>query len=563
MTINAAMPAVAPNQSYTGTAAATDMTGTAGDFSGTLGNMMNARGTVVAEAPEMKEVMATGQGVQNGEAVMTAEQTVLMNQLHKELMMKNAGYANGELIAMLLSSTNTELTQLMSFDGELSEEIAMLIEGVEETEILPTMQSDTTDIAPVQTESMDFVPKQTEEAEAPDFMTELTKAPDKAEQPIPTTEAEATEIPTDVMIDTEQSVKSADIPTVNGTENMPEKAIPETELETAEKQTGTEMAEIPAKAEHPVVMETDVAVKIASDDITLTDITGGGEATEVKATESLSGEQKVISADDKSQVTHREPTNDSIKVKITESTAEGYNVSEKTQDIKTVQQEDITKQSDMEEQTPDMAEDGFDAEITLARAGRRISEKSEEANELAKSISGTKSDSDLETEQKVTVKQELTDGGITESRIKPEFVAKESVKTEAPVKLTVNEAYQIINEKAATSNGRQTFTVELTPETLGKITVKMVSENGKLSVEILTETETAKQLFEARANELANNLRQNDVEIGSYRVETENEQLFNESFDGSSKNPYAERQESESPDDEDEFERLISEMMGM
>lgn len=547
MTINAAMPAVAPNQSYTGTAAATDMTGTAGDFSGTLGNMMNARGTVVSEAPEMKEVMTTGQGVQNGEADMTAEQTVLMNQLHKELMMKNAGYANGELIAMLLSSTNTELTQLMSFDGELSEKIAMLIEGTEETEILPTMQGDATDIAPVQTESMDLVPKLTEDA--PDFMTELTKASDMAEELIPTAEAEATDIPVDVMTGTEQSVKSADIPMVKITEGMTEKAIPETELKAAEKQTGTETAEI------PVAMATDVAVKTASDDIPTMDITGG------EATESLSGAEKVISAEDKNQV-GRQPMDD-ITMKITENTTEGYNVSEKTQDIKTVQQEDITKQRDTAEQTPEMAEDGFDAEITLARAGRRISEKSEEANELAKSISGTKSDSDLETEQKVTVKQELTDGGITENAVKSEFIRKDDIRMQEPVKLTVNEAYQIINEKAATNNGKQTFTVELTPESLGKITVKMVSENGKLSVEILTETETAKLLFEARANELANNLRQNDVEIGSYRVETENDQLFNESFDGSSKNPYAEHQQSESSEDEDEFERLISEMMGM
>lgn len=554
MTINAAMPAVAPNQSYTGTAAATDMTGTAGDFSGTLGNMMNARTTVTTEAPGMKEVMATGQGVQDGEAVMTAEQTALMNQLHKELMMKNAGYANGELIAMLLSSTNTELTQLMSFDGELSEEIAMLIEGTEETEILPAMQGDATDIAPVQTESMDFVPNQTEDA--PDFMTELTKASDMAEELIPTAEAEATDIPTDVMTDTEQSVKSADIPSVKITEGMTEKAIPEAELKAAEKQTGTEAAEI------PVAMITDVAVKTSSDDIAMTDITGD-EATKVEATESLSGAEKVISAEDKNQIGHQ-PINDDITMKITESTAEGYNVSEKAQNTKSVQQEDITKQSNVAEQTPDMAEDGFDAEITLARAGRRISEKSEEANELAKSISGTKSDSDLETEQKVTVKQELTDGGITENAVKPEFIRKDDIRMQEPVKLTVNEAYQIINEKAAaTSNGKQTFTVELTPESLGKITVKMVSENGKLSVEILTETETAKQLFEARANELANNLRQNDVEIGSYRVETESEQLFNESFDGSSKNPYAEHQQSESSEDEDEFERLISEMMGM
>ena len=48
MTINAAMPAVPQNMSYSGTAAATDNS-TASDFSGALGNMMNAKGTTATQ----------------------------------------------------------------------------------------------------------------------------------------------------------------------------------------------------------------------------------------------------------------------------------------------------------------------------------------------------------------------------------------------------------------------------------------------------------------------------------------------------------------------------------
>ena len=65
MTINAAMPAVAPNQSYTGTAAATDMTGTAGDFSGTLGNMMNGGAHAGPNAPDIQEFLVVPIGAAN------------------------------------------------------------------------------------------------------------------------------------------------------------------------------------------------------------------------------------------------------------------------------------------------------------------------------------------------------------------------------------------------------------------------------------------------------------------------------------------------------------------
>ena len=581
MTINAAMPAVPQNMSYSGTAAATDNS-TAGDFGGALGNMMNAKGTVATEATkaiESEMTMTAQQNVQTDEAVISAEQTVAITQLHKELMMKNAGYAQGELIAMLLNSADSELTQLMSFDGEMPEgEAVMAIdtegmtEGMATQQILPEMQMVASDSEPVQTENVDFVPEMseaTEMAEAPEnpentsdavqaYIPEMLVS--KAEEEIPAEEG--------FVIKAEDKTTAEDI-TDTAADEMPVADMPETtemQTEDEKKETFKTSAPVTSEAVMPTVQEGTADISA----VVQTDVVTAKNTTEAVNT---------VSAGETGKTVQRTAT-DKVTVKVTENTADVKDIdtadvkdidtadiatanTAEAEDIKAVKPEDNTVKSDEAEQIPDTAEETTDFEVTFARAGRKISEKSEEALQLAKSISGTKSDSDLETEQKVTVKQELTDGSVMKNDVQTDIIRNDEVKAERPVKLTVNEAYEVINEKAAATGGKQTFTVELTPETLGKITVKMTSENGKLSVEILTETETAKQLFEARANELANNLRQNDVEIGSYRVETESDQLFNESFDGSSKNPYAERQQKESSEDEDEFERLISEMMGM
>ena len=568
MTINAAMPAVPQNMSYSGTAAAPDMTnGTASDFGGTLSNMMGTKESANTEAMTVSgsEMPMTEQhgDMQEAQNVIPVEQAELMSQLHKELMMKNAGYAQSELIAMLLNGSNAELTELMSFDSEemvidgitlQTEDTAMLTENAEA--VLTTAQ----DTVQTQAEAVDIIPDMAETQDAfaipenktvaPDNVTDMTEKPD-AEQ---TTDTDVKTVQTEIA-DEDMDIVS-DKPEVITTVRQETKMSDKAQVEISDKSESE---------------ATDV--KEMTDNLTLSEKTEAH--TSQKLQQSITTAQvneavnPMIQTDD-TVADSRNDTVTDISVKDQENTAQPGQMTDKatlkiTESTVSVKDTHSTKaeNDNAAEQLPEAAEETADFEATFARAGKKISEKSEEALQLAKSISGTKSDSDLETKQKVTVKQELTDGGIMKNDVQSDVIVKDNVKAQAPVKMTVNEAYQIINERASENNGKQTFTVELTPETLGKITVKMTSEGGKLSVEILTETEAAKQLFEARANELADNLRQNDVQIGSYRVETENEQLFNESFDGSSKNPYAEKQQSESSDDEDEFERLISEMMGM
>ncbi len=545
MTINAAMPAITPT-GYTGTAAATDIAnGTASDFSGTLGNMMNAKETVTAEAAVMQSEVDTQMTVtENGvQAAVLPEQ---MDLLHKELMMKNAGYAQSELIAMLLSGSNAELSELMCFNTDKLQALESMVSDMQlsaENELMTAIE-DVTEQA-----------KETETEEAEEGF-EITSAKTMA---------------TATTMTISEDMMASEVVTVPEVEGMTEVVT------TSEVITATEKeAVVTEVTDRQVITEAENAeTKVPTETV---------QETEIHADTNAETDTDMVAKDNKSVIKTAENdvaevTTKTEAVKTDDAATQKPQMTKPAEEIVTTESEQVTLKPMAEEITvteknftatekdsataDEAAEEMVEFERPFAQAGKKISEKSEEALQLAKSISKTKSDSDLETEQKVTVKQELTDGGIMKNDVQFERTEGVDRESEVPVRMTVNEVYQLISERTSSATGKQTFTVVLNPESLGKITVKMVSESGKLSVEILTETDAAKQLFETRANELAENLRQSNVEIESYRVETDNDQLFNESFDGSSKNPYAERQQTESSEEDDEFERLISEMMGM
>ena len=635
MMINAAMPAVTPNTGYTGTAAATDIAnGTAGDFNGTLSNMMNAKEMTNPDVAAVQTEIDT-------QAVLAAEngrQEVILTEqidlLHKELMLKNAGYAQSELVAMLLSDSNSELSQLMDF-GNVVEETAAVgtvtadMQTVAEKGFIPadtqmvaemgSVPADTQMVAergsvPADTQmvaEMGSVPADTQ------MVTENGSVPADTQmvtekESVPTDTQAVTEmgsVPADTQAVTEKGFVPADTQAVTekGFVSADTQAVAEKEFVSAdtqvvtEKTTDSQMQTVKMSAEPVQVQTESVSVPMeyqisAEAEITM-ETENNSEPIEISevtvsenekpqtdlntasvAVESNAEKQKITTASQVQATQSNEADIASVKDEASVKISEEH-ISEQTQMILTaeetqvadnrqmVHKPQVSEEAKVTEGSTESAEEAVEETVgferSFAQAGRRISEKSEEALQLAKSISRTKSDSDLETEKKVTVKQELADGGIMKNDVQFERTGALDRENNAPVKMTVNEAYQLISERATSATGKQTFTVVLTPETLGKITVKMTSESGKLSVEILTETEAAKQLFESRANELAENLKQSNVEIESYRVETENDQLFNESFDGSSKNPYARQQQNEAPEDDDEFERLISEMMGM
>ena len=201
----------------------------------------------------------------------------------------------------------------------------------------------------------------------------------------------------------------------------------------------------------------------------------------------------------------------------------------------------------------------------VAYAKRNIEVKSEELKAITKGNEVAKSDSDLDAVQKVTDKNAVSDMSARSADVfaRTESRFDDKGQPTQTVRVPISDMASFVSERAPKSTGRSTLTVVLTPETLGKITVRMVNESGKLTVEILTETQAAKELLQAKSEQLAYALRNDNVELTSYKVETSQTELFQRDFDGSSKNPYRQRSNDRKKDDTDDFDSLLGEIQAM
>lgn len=206
-----------------------------------------------------------------------------------------------------------------------------------------------------------------------------------------------------------------------------------------------------------------------------------------------------------------------------------------------------------------------DSTQRMAFAKRNVESKSDELRAIAKGNVVTKSDSDLDAEQKVTDKNAVSDmlakGSDVFARTEGRY--DENGQEIRTLRVPISDMAEFVSEHAPKANGRSTLTVVLTPETLGKITVRMANEGGKLTVEILTETQAAKELLQAKSQQLAYALKNDDVELTSYKVETSQAELFQRDFDGSSKNPYRQQSHGQQKNDTDDFEELLGEIQTM
>ncbi len=216
---------------------------------------------------------------------------------------------------------------------------------------------------------------------------------------------------------------------------------------------------------------------------------------------------------------------------------------------------------DSTEMTPDNA-DIADGAQRFAFTKRNVEIKSDELRQIAKSIDTSKQAGDTEPQRKVTASNTASDSSVgiftrSESRF------EDAPQTHSEVRVPISDMASFISDHAPKASGKTALTVVLTPETLGKITVRMVNESGKLTVEILTETAEAKQLLQAKSEQLAYALRNDNVELTSYKVETSQTELFQRDFDGSSKNPYRQQSQKDNNNESDDFDSLLGEIQAM
>ncbi len=122
---------------------------------------------------------------------------------------------------------------------------------------------------------------------------------------------------------------------------------------------------------------------------------------------------------------------------------------------------------------------------------------------------------------------------------------------------------EILSKPETLNGGRTEFTMELNPENLGKITVRLISEEGRIDVSVTADKESTRQLLEARAENIGTALKNSGVELERYQVVTNREdaQLSQETYDGSSKNPYGRDDENRNEEEHgDEFLEILQQI---
>ncbi len=122
----------------------------------------------------------------------------------------------------------------------------------------------------------------------------------------------------------------------------------------------------------------------------------------------------------------------------------------------------------------------------------------------------------------------------------------------------------IIEQAENVTEGRTEYSITLTPEDLGSITVKLTkAADGALTVSIAADNARTQRLLEESGLAIQNSLRQNGIELESWQTVNESQQETRaQDYQGSSKNPYyQEENDSENGDaDDNSFAELISAM---
>lgn len=215
------------------------------------------------------------------------------------------------------------------------------------------------------------------------------------------------------------------------------------------------------------------------------------------------------------------------------------------------------------EQAP--AETEIPVQMPKETAGKVLSFNHKDGtNELNSILGSTADEPDTKQETVIPVTQDssaaLTGNTLARTETAP---AETEIKVEIPLP-EQQLADEILSKPEAVNGGRTEFTMELNPESLGKITVRLVSTEGRVEVNITAENDATRQLLEARADNIGAALRSNGVELERYQVVSgqEEAQLMQESYDGSSKNPYGRNDEEQqnNEDGENDFLEILQQL---
>lgn len=205
-------------------------------------------------------------------------------------------------------------------------------------------------------------------------------------------------------------------------------------------------------------------------------------------------------------------------------------------DVKTPKEENVTTK-DNNKQTIDQpiqqpAQQNMDSSTNEDKNGLKdkrdlaMQAKAESKESLKQAIDAKVTEA-IDTTKSGSAKKDATlDGNINLNNVKQLTDVNAPVKE--LIKDTVNKAdiiKQVVNNaKILITNNKKEMTINLNPEHLGKLTLKVVSENGSLSAKILTENDTVKQAIESNMDSLKESLKNQGLEISQFSVSVGQEQ---------------------------------------
>lgn len=172
-----------------------------------------------------------------------------------------------------------------------------------------------------------------------------------------------------------------------------------------------------------------------------------------------------------------------------------------------------------------------------------------------------------ETQQKPTHQKQKTADVIqpqqTQATTPLEQAQPIRLKTvEMPERATLKEAVQMISAKIQQlKTGETELIVRLDPEELGEIVIKLVSKDGKVQVDIQTQTQQAQTLLSGKGDEIASTLKESPIQLERYQVVQTNQpqpqeqhQTMDTNARGQQQNPQPQNPRSDSQKDDVEFD---------
>ncbi len=159
------------------------------------------------------------------------------------------------------------------------------------------------------------------------------------------------------------------------------------------------------------------------------------------------------------------------------------------------------------------AEGSSAVETILAAASPSIEQKPSDllSQDSNQDFSGFNNGSEFSAVQSTMVKENATN--------QQAFAAVLDSKLQTPEQVRENNVENMITQaRAILKDGGGEMTLKLSPEGMGTVDLKVVSENGQVSVEIMTQDQNVKKMFEDSVFDIRGALESQNLKIDTFKV---------------------------------------------